>query len=149
MPTSQRSSRASAHCRLEWRPSRRLAAALVVLGVLSGLSLIACELVLAVSVPLALLAVGEGVRLARGELSRPARWLEIGSEGAATLDGQAITAVHVEWRGPLAFLRFHDADGRLRRLAWWPDTLPATARRELRLAVPVKAAAQKASSMAP
>ncbi|HEY5802742.1 MAG TPA: hypothetical protein VIT90_03495 [Lysobacter sp.] len=149
MPTSQRSSRASARCRLEWRPSRLLAAALVVLGVLAGLSLIACELALVVSVPLALLAAGEGVRLARRELARPARVLEMGGDGMAMLDGQAITELRVEWRGPMAFLRFRDADGRPGRLAWWPDTLPATRRRELRLAVPVKAAAQNASSMAP
>lgn len=159
MPTSPNSSRASAPCRppsrahggrLEWRPSRLLASALLTLGALSGLSVLACEMPLQYSLPLALLAAGEGVRLARGELRRPERRLVIGPDaGAASLDGRAVTGLAVEWRGPLAFLRFRDEAGRSRRLAWWPDTLPATARRELRLAVPVQAAAQPPASMAP
>ncbi|UNK49639.1 hypothetical protein MNR01_00915 [Lysobacter sp. S4-A87] len=149
MPTSQRSSRASAPCLLEWRPSRLLAAALALLGVLAALALIGSELPPPLSLPLALLAAGEGLRLARRERLRPTRLVVIGGDGTAKVDGQAITALCVEWRGPLAFMRFRDVDGRSHRLAWWPDTLPAARRRELRLAAPVKAAAQKASSMAP
>lgn len=149
MPTSQRSSRASAPCRLEWRPSRLLAAALALLGVLAALALIGSEIPLPLSMPLALLAVGEGMRLARRECLRPKRLLAIGGDGTATLDGQAITGLSVEWRGSLAFMRFVDTAGRPRRLAWWPDTLPAPSRRELRLAAPVKAAALPPPSMAP
>jgi toxin CptA len=40
----------------------------------------------------------------------------------------------VRWRGPLATLGGHDGTGTLRRLSWWPDTLPPEARRALRLA---------------
>lgn len=149
MPTSQRSSRASAPCHLEWRPSRLLAGALALLGVLAALALIGSEIPLPLSMPFALLAVGEGLRLARRECRQPMRLLVIGGDGAATLDGQAITGLSVEWRGPLAFMRFRDVDGRPCRLAWWPDTLPAPSRRELRLAAPVKAAALPPPSMAP
>ncbi len=122
---------------------------LAVLGVLAALALIGSEMPLPLSLPLALLAAGEGLRLARRECMRPTRWLAIGGDGAATLDGEGITGLSVEWRGPLAFMRFADSAGRPCRLAWWPDTLPARSRRELRLAAPVKAAAQKAPSMAP
>ncbi len=149
MPTSQRSSRASVPCLLEWRPSRLLASALAVLGALAGVALIGSEMPLPLSVPLALLAAWEGLRLARREYLRPTRSLVIGGDGAATLDGQEITGLIVEWRGPLAFMRFADSAGRPGRLAWWPDTLPARSRRELRLAAPVKAAAHPPPSMAP
>lgn len=149
MPTSQRSSRASAPCLLEWRPSRLLAAALALLGVLAALALIGSEIPLLLSMPLALLAAEEGVRLARRECLRPKCLLAIGGDGTATLDGQAITGLGVEWRGSLAFVRFEESGGRPCRLAWWPDTLPAPSRRELRLAVPVKAAALPPPSMAP
>ena len=46
----------------------------------------------------------------------------------------ALSAVNVRWRGPLATLEGRDPAGKLRRLAWWPDTLPPPARRALRLA---------------
>ncbi|MGO4221975.1 hypothetical protein AB4Y64_08975 [Lysobacter sp. TAF61] len=149
MPTSPRSSRASVPCLLEWRPSRLLAAALVALGALAAVAVTGCELPLPLSLPLALLCLAEGLRLGRRELSRPRRWLAIDADGDASVGGRAVTELAVAWRGPLAFVRFRDADGRPRRLAWWPDTLPAGKRRELRLAAPVKAAAQKAPSMAP
>jgi toxin CptA len=40
----------------------------------------------------------------------------------------------VGWRGPLASVVGRDPAGKLRHLAFWPDTLPAPARRALRLA---------------
>jgi toxin CptA len=55
----------------------------------------------------------------------------------------------LQWRGPLAFLRWRDSDGRMHRLAWWPDVLPVAARRELRLAALDGAGAVPAASMAP
>ncbi|QSX76073.1 hypothetical protein HIV01_006140 [Lysobacter arenosi] len=149
MPTSQRSSRASAPCLLEWRPSRLLAAALGLLGVLAALALIGSEMPLSLSLPLALLAAGEGARLARREYVRPKRLLAICGDGTSSLDGQKITGLSVEWRGPMAFMRFVDGAGRPSRLAWWPDILPARSRRELKLAAPVKAAALPPPSMAP
>ena len=65
MPNSRHWSNASAPCRLEWRPSRLLAWGLRGLGVLGGVSLLACELPLILAVPAALLAVFEGQRQAR------------------------------------------------------------------------------------
>ena len=138
--------------RLQWQPSRLLSLALVLMGLLAGLSVIASEMPLAWSVPLALLAAGDGVRQARRELARPARWLVAGTADTLpgpTLDGQPISELTVQWRGPLAFMRFRDADRRWQRLAWWPDTLDSRGRRELRLAIPVQATAHPATSMAP
>lgn len=157
MPNSPDLSIASAPCppvesfggRIEWRPSRLLSLALVVTGVLAGLSVIASEMPLAWSIPLAVLAASEGVRLARRELARPVQWLVMGANSGTTLGGQPVSELTVQWRGPLAFMRFRAADRRWRRLAWWPDTLDSSGRRELRLAVPVQATAQPATSMAP
>jgi toxin CptA len=46
----------------------------------------------------------------------------------------ALGSVNLRWRGPLATLSARDEAGKLRRLSWWPDTLPPPARRALRLA---------------
>jgi toxin CptA len=59
--------------------------------------------------------------------------------------------LNVRWRGPLATLVARDEAGKLRRLSWWPDTLPAPARRRLRLAAepsPRRTRAATASSTA-
>lgn len=135
--------------RLQWRPSRRLSTALAVMGLLAGVSVFVSEMPPVGSVPLALLAVVEGMRQARCELSRSVRWLVAGAGVGATIDGRPVSELTVQWRGPLAFVRYRDADRRWRRLAWWPDTLDSRGRRELRLAVPVQATAQPATSMAP
>lgn len=149
MPHSIRSSSASAPCRLDWRPSRWLAIALCLLGVLAGLSLLASEMPATAAWPLALLAVGEGIRLARGTMRSPRRILVWPYDGMPTLDGVALNAAELHWRGPLAFLRWRDAGGRVQRLTWWPDVLPAAARRELRLAALESSGAAVAASMAP
>ena len=54
----------------------------------------------------------------------------------------------LHWRGPLAFMRFRGSDGGIRHLGWWPDTLDARARRELRLALDRQAASRRALRMA-
>jgi toxin CptA len=158
MPNSPDSSTASARCRLSneafagrlvWKPSRLLSATLVIMGLLAGLSVIASEMPLAWSLPLASLALGEGVRQARREMRRPERLLVADGACGPTIDGLPVTELGVQWRGPLAFVRYRDADRRWRRLAWWPDTLGSLGRRELRLAVPVQASAQPSTSMAP
>ncbi len=148
MPSSPTSSHVSAPCRLEWRPSRWLTLTLFALGLLAAFSVLASEMPLAFAIPLALAAGGEGVRLARREQHRPARMLTVVADGRATLDGAAIDDVRLHWRGPLAFLRFDAGNGRRQRLIWWPDTLPAHERRELRLAFPVQPTAQPGPSMA-
>ena len=148
MPNSPSSSNPSAPCRLEWQPSRLLAIVLVVLGVLSGLSVVASAMPMVFSIPLALLVAGDGVRLARRELRRPQRTIVIATDGRATLDGKEVGGLRVQWRGPWAFAQFRVAQGRPGRLAWWPEMLPPRDRRELRLAVPVIQAAHSRPPMA-
>ncbi len=147
MPNSRHWSTVSAPCRLEWRPSRLLAVALCSLGALAGLSLLSCELPLIWSAPAAVMAAFEGGRLARRHLRQPARHLVLG-EGAPRLDGTPLDDVRLQWRGTLAFLSYRDGRGTRQRLAWWPDTLDARARRELRLAWAVQADARAPRSMA-
>jgi toxin CptA len=65
------------------------------------------------------------------------------------VDGQRVDKPELRWHGPLAFLSWQAQDGARFRLAFWPDTLDAPARRELRLAAPPSGAAQAAPSMAP
>jgi toxin CptA len=117
------------------------------LGVLGAAGLLGCELPFVMSIPLAVLAVACGVTLARREAGRPVHSLVV-ARGLAKLDGQRIEDLVLVWRGPLAFLRFREEGGRVRRLAWWPDTLDTRMRRELRLAIPVQTAAQQPRSMA-
>ena len=150
MPTSRHWSNASAPCRLEWRPSRLLAGVLLALGVLGAAAIIASEIPRLAAWPSALVAVGYGVWLTRRELRRPSRSLIIPmADSQATLDGAAITDFQVQWRGPLAFLQWRDAQGRRQRMQCWPDTLSAPARRELRLAMAARSAAPAPGSVAP
>ena len=72
-----------------------------------------------------------------------------GNELAAMREGQPIHEVQLQWRGPLAFLCWRDRAGQRQRLVWWPDTLPATRRRELRLAVGNDNAASRRPGVAP
>ncbi|PPU94563.1 hypothetical protein [Xanthomonas albilineans] len=144
------SSPPSAPCRLEWRPSRWLLAALSLLGVLAPLSILGSDLPRGVAWSAALLALFYALVLLRREAGRLPRIVLIpAGAGTATVDGTPVTALQVHWRGPLAFLRWRDAQGRLRHLAWWPDTLPAPARRELRLAAQAHAASSAPPQMAP
>lgn len=136
------SSNVSSACRIDWRPSRWLVSALVGLALLSALSLAMSNAPLAVKWPAALLALAHGLRLARREWQRSGLTLVWGGgEAPARLIGgrtqMRLNHVRVEQRGPLAVLTGRDERGRRHRLAWWPDTLPAAARRQLRLATQV------------
>ncbi|MFT3762720.1 MAG: hypothetical protein QM761_08970 [Pseudoxanthomonas sp.] len=144
MPNSFRSSSASAGCspptnapgcRLEWRPSRWLLAALALISLLAAFSVLASEMPRIAAWPLALAALGYGIWTIRREAGRPAReFVFPGNASPAMLDGRPLEAVRVHWRGPLAFVQWREADGRAGRLSFWPDTLPPPRRRELRLA---------------
>lgn len=144
MPTSTRSSNASARfrpgasapvCRIHWRGSRGLACALALLGLSAPLATLASGCPISIAAPVSLLAVLQGARLARRELTRPAVWLSIpGNHAPATLDGIEMRDLRLRWRGPLACLEWREPSGRSRRLHGWPDVLDAAARRELRLA---------------
>lgn len=149
MSKSRRSSNASAPCRFDWLPSRWLTAALIALALLAPCSLLASDLPPGVAWPLALLAGVWGVREVRRHVLQPPCALVIpGGLGEARCDGLPMASPGVRWRGPLAFLRWRDPDGRTQRLVFWPDTLPATARRELKLALQKRETADGGASMA-
>ncbi len=100
--------------------------------------------------PVCAAALCHAAWLARREWSQPMRLLVVPTGvDPVTLDGRALDEVQVQWRGPLAFLRWRDDRKRVRHLAWWPDTLPAALRRELKLAMQARKAARPSRSMAP
>ena len=128
-----RSSSASSPCRIELAPSRLQAAALAALTLLAPFALVASGLPRALAWPLAALALAWGAWTLRREARRPVRLLEVGAAGAR-LDGRPLAQLDVHWRGPLAALHWREAGGARGQHLLWPDTLPAAARRELRLA---------------
>ncbi|WP_407351126.1 hypothetical protein [Luteimonas sp. R10] len=139
-----------ARAEIPWRPSRWPLAILAAMTPLAAFAVLASEMPRIAAWPLALVAVGHGVALLRREARRSACTFVFAGAGApASLDGSTIADVALRWRGPLAFLQWRDQDGAVRRLAWWPDTLPPARRRELRLAAPDPQAARRAASMAP
>ncbi len=150
MPHSIRSSSASAPCRLELRASRLLIVLLLLLGAAAAFAALASEMPRFAAWPLALLALAHGAWLAWREASRVPGELAVPQAGArATVDGKAVDELAVRWRGPVAFVQWRDGDGRKRRHVFFPDTLPAPRRRELRLAAPAPPPARRAASMAP
>jgi toxin CptA len=149
MPNSPHSSNASASFRSDWRPSAVLRGALIALGLLGGLSLLASDLPRAFAWPAALVAAGRGAWRARRESCRKPLSVRWRADGALLVAGERTDAAELRWRGPLAFLHWHGHGGRGGRLGWWPDTLPPAQRRELRLAARARATARPAASMAP
>lgn len=149
MPNSPHSSNASASFRSDWKPSIVLCLALIALGFLAGLSLLASDLPRAFRWPAAFVAAGWGAWLARREWRRKPLEIHWRADGALLVAGERVEAAELHWRGPLAFLAWNSGDGRRKRLAWWPDTLPAPRRRELRLAAAAAEAARQRARMAP
>lgn len=168
MPHSIRSSNASAPSRLPTtapgapapsdasgrrfarRPSRLLATGLAALGGLAAFATLASEMPRAAAWPLALAAFAHGAWLARREArTAPGDIVLATGGGACTVDGRAVESLRVRWRGPIAFVQWREADGRRGGHVFWPDTLPAARRRELRLAAPAPAPAGEPASMAP
>ena len=136
MPNSFRCLSRSATCRIEWRPSRWLLAALALIALLAAFSILQSEMPRPAAWPLAALALGYGAWTIRREARKPVRELVFPGDPAASvhIDGKPVEGVHVRWRGPLAFVSWREPGGRAGRLSFWPDTLPAARRRELRLA---------------
>ena len=136
------SSNASCTCHIDWRPSRWLAVALVSLGLMAALALWLSALGAATAGPAAVGAAAYGVLIARRYLQSPPAavdWLG-GDEPAYLTRARRVLRLHavqVRLRGPLAQLAGTDPSGRTHRLAWWPDTLTASDRRQLRLAASV------------
>jgi toxin CptA len=151
MSKSRPWSNAFAPCRLEWRSSRLLAAALMALGALAGGAAIASELRWSVAVALAAASLAYGAWLGKRELSRPCANMVIPRDGdtAATIDGEAVKDLRLQWRGSLAFLQWRDARGRRLSTQGGPDNLDAATRRELRLAMAARVPARSPRSMAP
>ena len=148
MPNSTRSSNASAPCRLDWRPSLALAGTLALIGLLAAVAVRASEVPSFLSWPLAVAAALYGAWLTRRELrAAPQRWVV--SNEAVSAGGAALDAASLQWRGPLAVLRYRDGDGRLCHRVWWPGSLNAAGRRELRLAWAVQTPTPEPRSMAP
>ncbi len=142
------SSDASSPCRLEWRRSRCLPAALCVLAVAAIAALWLSELPrFACGIGSASMLGYAGWLLYR-ELRRPdcvLAWLGGDAPWQVEYDGRTESLRHVgaSFRGGLVVLTLADASDALRRYAWWPDTLDARGRRALRLALRVKETATR------
>ena len=135
MSKSRRLSIKSAPCRLEWRSSRWVSAMLWSLALLAPFSLLMSDLPRAWAWPLALCVAAIGMFEAlRHRAQQPCALVIAVGHGQPTCDGQPMQSLKIAWRGPLAFLRWRDPQGRTQRLVFWPDTLPTASRRELRLA---------------
>jgi toxin CptA len=123
---------------------------LIAFGLLAGLSLLASDLSPAFAWPAAFAAAAWGGWLAHREWCRIPIRLAWRADGLLFVDGECVESAELHWRGPLAFLAWGAGDrGRRKRLAWWPDTLPAATRRELRLAAVGAEAARHRVRMAP
>jgi len=139
MPNLPHWSKSSATCRLEWRPSRQERASLAVLALLAALSLLQCDLPAVWAWPAAVTAIGFGGLRLRQSRRRPTHEFLIAPDlSACRLDGQPLSQLDLRWRGPLLFVRWkRPTQRRWRHIVFWPDILPASKRRELRLLAPV------------
>ncbi|UOS97447.1 hypothetical protein LZZ50_12900 [Xanthomonas arboricola] len=150
MPPTPHSSPIFAPCRLEWRPSRGLACALGVLSALALGALWRSGVPPWLAMLLSVHAVLTGGRSLRLLLRSPAREVIVPwSETPASVDGVQVQGLQVAWRGPIAVVAWTGLDARRRRLLFWPDTLPAAQRRELRLAAQAHAISSRRPQVAP
>ena len=143
------SSNVSAPCRFELRPSRALAGVMLMLAVLVPWAALSSALPALVGGIMAFVTACFALALAVRELRRTAQAVVIDTSGAATIDGQPVEALRIDWRGTLGFVSWRDAAGRIHRRSLWPDTLSPALRRELRLAVPASGAVRGTDSMSP
>jgi toxin CptA len=118
---------------IAWRPSRWAIAALLLLSALAPFSVLASGMPRVAAWPLAAMSCAWGILCLRRERGRAPRLLELRVDATVALDGIPLAELTVSRRGPLAFVRWRDREGRRGRLAWWPDTLPADSRRALAL----------------
>lgn len=150
MTASTRSSNTFARCRLDWRPSRLLGGALALLTFAAALSILASEMPRVVAWPLVILVLGSGLLQVRREHRRHPHTVVVDPNTARILlDDRELDDARLRWRGPLAFLIWRDARRRRCTLIWWPDTLPASQRRELRLAASGFPPPSRPGTMAP
>lgn len=125
--------------RIDWRPSRWQLTALVVLSLLAQAAVTLGGLPPMLRWLLAALALAWSLTLIRRHWSAPAlqlEWVDPQADAQLHCAGQQTPAqlVAIAFRGPLALVRVRDGRGRIQTLIWWPDTLPPSQRRTLRLA---------------
>lgn len=133
-------SRSSSSFLIDWRPSRLLCAAHGLLAVLACLSLFLSALPRVACWLAALVILGSAWTTIRRLATRPAQVLRIAGDGSWVVllcVGRAprlFSRARLALRGPMASLQARDAEGRAIQWNWWPDTLAAASRRQLRLA---------------
>jgi len=138
MPNLPPSSTPSPACRLEWRPSRQELAALLALTLLAAFALLHCDLPPALAWPGAGMAVVSGAVSLWRNARRPRRDFVLARALAeCRVDGEPVSRLQLRWRGALLFLRWqYPGQRRWRHAVFWPDTLTASQRRDLRLIAP-------------
>ncbi|MBB1472262.1 hypothetical protein H5368_04390 [Luteimonas sp. MC1782] len=148
-PNSPHWSGASPTCRIEWRPSRWLLAALILLTALAACALPASGLPRPLAWLLVPVVLACGLAAARRHARAAPGVVAIDARRRVLVDGVAVAQPRLQWRGPLAVLSWRDAGGHSRYRSWWPDTLPPARRRELRLAADNLIPARATPQMAP
>jgi toxin CptA len=131
------------------RPSRWLIGAMLLLSAFAPLAVLASTMPRWIAWPLAIFSIASGFCMAWRESTLPMLGVVVDADGRATIEGAAVETFRVDWRGPLAFVVWRDAGGRVRRRSVWPDTLSPAQRRELRLAARAVGDGQPPPSMAP
>ncbi|WAT13549.1 hypothetical protein [Xanthomonas fragariae] len=150
MPPTPRSLPIFAPCRLDWQPSRWLFCALSVLVALALWAVWRSGVPLWLAGLLSAYALIAGARSLRQLLRSPVRQLVVPwADAPACVDGAQVQSLQVTWRGPIAVVAWTRLDGRRERLHFWPDTLPAVQRRELRLAAQAHAILSRRLLVAP
>lgn len=149
MRTPFRSWKRSAPCRCDWRPSRWQIAAHLTFALLTPLAVLASGVPAPYRWPAALLAAalaaGQGWRYAR----QPERRIMIlPADALVTVDAVPVDDLTLHDRGWLLQLQWRSQARRHARL-FWPDTLPAEGRRELRLAVRAYCISRSRPAVAP
>ena len=118
MPNSTPWCSASANFPLDWRPSRWLVGALLLIAALAPFAILQSEMPRHVAWPLAVTAASYGLWRA---------WREARKSPRIVVLPLAETTLH--WRGPLLFVRVQGE-----HFGWWPDTLDEDTRQQLRRA---------------
>ncbi|APO94021.1 hypothetical protein [Xanthomonas vesicatoria] len=150
MSPTLHSSPISAPCRLEWRPSRGLVCALSVLAVLALWAIWRSGVPAWLAVMLSVVVPASLGRALWLLLRSPPRQLVVSwGDSPASIDGAQVQNLQVVWRGPIAVVSWTRLDARRERLHFWPDTLPAMQRRELRLAAQAHAISSGRPQVAP
>jgi hypothetical protein len=114
------------------QPSRTLAAALMLIGLLGAAGVFLSDLPLGIAALVSPMILAWGAVLARRSLRADAPRITFRADGSVDVDGDRVDDLRLEWRGPLTALEWRRDGLRVRHVAW-PDVVPASTRRELRL----------------